>query len=82
MADAGGMRNYRLPYLQQYSADKARAARLSQVRNVAVVTAHPIRQTIVPSLSFSGSLDPEWQAEVAAKVDGRLERFMSVKATV
>ena len=55
-------------------ADKARAARLSQVRNVAVVTAHPIRQTIVPSLSFSGSLDPEWQAEVAAKVDGRLEK--------
>ena len=54
-------------------ADKARAARLSQVRNVAVVTAHPIRQTIVPSLSFSGSLDPEWQAEVAAKVDGRFE---------
>ena len=55
-------------------ADKARAARLSQVRNVAVVTAHPVRQTIVPSLSFSGSLDPEWQAEVAAKVDGRLEK--------
>ena len=41
---------------------------------MAVVTAHPIRQTIVPSLSFSGSLDPEWQAEVAAKVDGRLEK--------
>ena len=55
-------------------ADKARAAKLSQVRNVAVVTAHPVRQTIVPSLSFSGSLDPEWQAEVAAKVDGRLEK--------
>ena len=29
-------------------ADKARAAKLSQVRNVAVVTAHPVRQTIVP----------------------------------
>lgn len=55
-------------------ADKARAAKLSQVRNVAVVTAHPVRQTIVPSLSFSGSLDPEWQAEVASKVDGRLEK--------
>ena len=26
-------------------ADKARAAKLSQVRNVAVVTAHPVRQT-------------------------------------
>ncbi len=55
-------------------ADKARAAKMSQVRTIAVVTAHPVRQTITPSLSFSGSLDPEWQAEVAAKVDGRLEK--------
>ncbi len=55
-------------------ADRARAAKMSQVRTIAVVTAHPVRQTITPSLSFSGSLDPEWQAEVAAKVDGRLEK--------
>lgn len=55
-------------------ADRARAAKMSQVRTIAVVTAHPVRQTITPGLSFSGSLDPEWQAEVAAKVDGRLER--------
>ena len=54
--------------------DKARAARMSQARSTAVVTAHPKRQTIVPQLKFSGSLDPEWQAEVAAKVDGRLEK--------
>lgn len=54
--------------------DRARAAKMSQVRSIAVVTAHPTRQTIVPQLNFSGSLDPEWQAEVAAKVDGRLER--------
>lgn len=28
----------------------------------------------MPELEFSGSLDPEWQADVAAKVDGRVER--------
>lgn len=55
-------------------ADKARAAKMSQSRSIAVVTAHPIRRTIVPQLHFSGSLDPEWQAQVAAKVDGRLEK--------
>ena len=55
-------------------ADRARAAKMSQSRSIAVVTAHPVRRTIVPQLHFSGSLDPEWQAQVAAKVDGRLER--------
>ena len=54
--------------------DRARAAKMSQTRTVAVVTQHPKRQTITPQLNFSGSLDPEWQAEVAAKVDGRLEK--------
>ncbi len=54
--------------------ERARAARLSQSRAVAVVTGHPSRQTIVPKLSFSGSLDPEWQAEVAPKINGRLEK--------
>lgn len=55
-------------------ADRARAAKMSQSRSVAVVTAKPVRQTIVPKLHFSGSLDPEWQAEVASKVDGRLQK--------
>ena len=55
-------------------ADKARAAKMSQSRSIAVVTAQPVRRTIVPQLHFSGSLDPEWQAQVAAKVDGRLEK--------
>ena len=54
--------------------DRARAAKMSQSRSIAVVTAHPVRRTIVPQLHFSGSLDPEWQAQVAAKVDGRLEK--------
>lgn len=55
-------------------ADRARAAKMSQSRSIAVVTEHPVRRTIVPQLRFSGSLDPEWQAQVAAKVDGRLEK--------
>lgn len=55
-------------------ADRARAAKMSQSRSIAVVTAHPVRRTIVPQLHFSGNLDPEWQAQVAAKVDGRLEK--------
>ena len=57
-------------------ADKARAARLSQVRNVAVVTAHPIRQTIVPSLRFSG------RQRLPLRWTDAWKRFMSVKATV
>ena len=54
--------------------ERARAARLSQTQAIAVSTGYPERKTIVPRLEFSGSLDPEWQAEVAAKVDGRLEK--------
>lgn len=54
--------------------ERERAARMSQGRSVQVVTEYPQRMTIVPKLEFSGSLDPEWQAAVAAKVDGRLEK--------
>ena len=43
----------------------------------AVVTAgNPVRQTIVPKYKFSGTLEPVWQADVAAKVDGRIERVL------
>lgn len=54
--------------------ERERAARLSQSRAIAVETGYPVRQTIIPELRFSGSLDPDWQADVAAKVDGRLEK--------
>lgn len=54
--------------------DKARAARMGQKRAENVVTAHPTRQTIIPKMKFSGSLDPQWQAEVGSKTDGRLEK--------
>lgn len=55
--------------------EKERAERIAQSRNVAVETGYPKRQTIIPVMSFSGSLDPEWQADVAAKIDGRLEKL-------
>lgn len=54
--------------------ERERAARMSQGRSIKVVTSYPQRMTVVPKLEFSGSLDPEWQASVAAKVDGRLEK--------
>lgn len=54
--------------------ERARAERMARVQAAAVVTAKPERRTVTPVLEFSGSLDPEWQADVAAKVDGRVER--------
>lgn len=54
--------------------DKLRAQKMMQSAAVAVTAEKTKRETIVPDLEFSGSLDPEWQAEVAAKVDGRIER--------
>lgn len=57
-------------------ADRLRAERLMQAKTVAVTTDVPKRATIIPDLEFSGSLDPEWQAEVAAKVDGRIEQVL------
>ena len=55
--------------------DKARAASMGAKKAVNVVTEHPQRMTIIPKLKFSGSLDPEWQAEVGSKVDGRLVKL-------
>lgn len=43
---------------------------------VSVIAEHPRRQTVVPKIRFSGTLDPVWQADVAAKVDGRIERVL------
>lgn len=54
--------------------EKARASRMGKKRAENVVTVVPHRETIIPKLRFSGSLDPQWQAEVGSKVDGRLEK--------
>lgn len=51
-----------------------RAEMISLNRPVSVPLGHPFRADVVPTLKFSGSLDPDWQAEVAAKIDARLEK--------
>jgi len=55
-------------------SDKAKKSRQGTV--VSVVAEHPKRQTVVPKIRFSGTLQPVWQADVAAKVDGRIERVL------
>lgn len=55
-------------------ANSDRANRVSQGRSVVVATAFPQRETIIPVMRFAGSLDPAWQADVAAKIDGRVEK--------
>ena len=55
-------------------ANNERASSVSQGRSVAVATAFPQRQSITPVMRFAGSLDPVWQADVAAKIDGRVEK--------
>lgn len=56
---------------------KSEQAKSSGREKVAAVTAgHPQRQRIEPKLRFSGTLDPIWQADVAAKVAGRVERVL------
>ena len=41
---------------------------------VQVATAFPTRGTINPVVKLSGSLDPVWQADIAAKVAGRVDK--------
>ena len=47
-----------------------------QGREAVVMAAYPKRETIIPRFRFSGTLDPVWQADVAAKVDGRIEKVL------
>ncbi len=53
----------------------AEAAKSSQGKVAVVTTSHAKRETITPKFKFSGTLDPVWQADVAAKVDGRIEQI-------
>lgn len=57
-------------------ARNSEAERSGQNRVAAVTTSRAQRKTIVPKFRFSGTLDPVWQADVAAKVDGRIERIL------
>ena len=58
------------------SANKERAARMAQGKIPNVTTAIVGRQNLQPVLIFSGSLEPVWNADVSAKVDGRLDRVL------
>lgn len=48
----------------------------SQGRTAVVTAAYPVRKNIIPRFHFSGTLTPVWQADVAAKVDGRIEQIL------
>ena len=52
------------------------AKKSNQGRTAVIMADYPKRQTIVPKFRFSGTLDPIWQADVAAKVDGRIEKVL------
>ena len=51
-----------------------KANQASKANAVAVETAFPKKGTINPVIRLTGSLEPIWQADVAAKVAGRLEQ--------
>ena len=57
-------------------ARNEQAKKSNQGRTAVIMAAYPKRQTIVPKFRFSGTLDPIWQADVAAKVDGRIEKVL------
>jgi len=53
---------------------KNKANQASKANAIAVETAFPKKSTINPVIRLTGSLEPVWQADVAAKVAGRLEQ--------
>lgn len=53
---------------------KERAAMISLNRPISVPLGHPVRASVIPTIKFSGTLEPDWQAQVAAKIDARLEK--------
>ncbi|QDR80340.1 Multidrug resistance protein MdtA [Sporomusa termitida] len=68
-----GIIGYRI-YSNLY-AGQERAARVSQGQAVAVEVAAVTRRDITPVLTFSSSLEPVWNAEIASKVDGRIDQL-------
>lgn len=55
---------------------KNRAASVAQGKAIAVPVAKATRGTISPILKFSGSLEPIWQADIAPKIQGRIEKIL------
>ena len=58
------------------AATKERAGRATQGRVVTVETAPVTRKDITPVVSFSANLEPQWNADISAKVDGRIDRLL------
>lgn len=55
-------------------SEKAGNSRSAKV--VVVAAGHPAHRTMSPKFRFSGTLEPVWQADVAAKVEGRIEAVL------
>ena len=56
-------------------SEKERAARMSQKRDIPVTITEVTRKTIIPTMKFSGTLDPDLKEDVAPKVDARIEKL-------
>ena len=68
-----GIISYRM--YANITANKERAAKISQGRGVAVEVAAVSRRDISPQLTFSANLEPVWNADISSKVDGRIDRL-------
>lgn len=68
-----GIISYRM--YANITTNKERAAKVSQGRGVAVEVAQVSRRDISPMLEFSANLEPVWNADISAKVDGRIDRL-------
>lgn len=55
--------------------EKGRALKISQKGAVSVEIGRPERRTVYGKIKFSGRLEPGWRADIAAKVDGRIEKI-------
>ena len=59
---------------QNITVNKARAAQ-AETKAAAVQVAEAVRRDIASAVSFSGSLEPVWMADISSKVDGRINRL-------
>ncbi|SFL40092.1 efflux RND transporter periplasmic adaptor subunit [Pelosinus propionicus] len=57
------------------SANKERAAKVSQGRGIAVEIDVANRRDIIPMITVSANLEPLWNADISPKVDGRLDKL-------
>ncbi|SDE84447.1 efflux RND transporter periplasmic adaptor subunit [Sporomusa acidovorans] len=69
-----GIVGYRI--YSNMKANTERAGRVAQGQVVAVEVAAIARRDVTPVLTFSSNLEPVWSAEIASKVDGRIDRLL------